>query len=480
MKANQESLAYMLEQSRQKLSTPFAKTQRTLLIVFNCIYLLLGPLYLVAERLTTGHFVPHPLLAYVYLSVALTNGVSAVYNFCVLRGIESFYLANWPIHLRQSAQQDNLFKYISIGSILIMSIFNMTGFGNPSNDSIMTDFAFGHSMIVVTAVLLSRKAAVVWFVIMLLVLVYVVHRTGYSYQYHYLTPTESATYERALAGRRPWAFARQEVLRAAGLKPPQVSRYANTWIIYIFVAFFTAYYYSGLANDMFEVIPAVAEDIKNVIQTSNQQERARELAQKEADERHLLQQQETLRAELNFLRSQLNPHFLFNTLNYLYIKAYDTSEELATVIHKLADIMRYNLRDTVDRVSLKEEIDHLGEFIELHQMRNNYELFINVTVDGPTEQKQIPPFMLIELIENAFKHGKMNQADSPLTIHIAASPERITFYAHNRKNLKKDIKSNHIGLANLQRRLELTYPQKFTFKVTEDADYYSSTLVIFS
>ena len=154
------------------------------------------------------------------------------------------------------------------------------------------------------------------------------------------------------------------------------------------------------------------------------------------------------------------------------------SDELAESILQLSDIMRYSMQDGINRVRLDEEVDYVRRYIDLNRARNPDELFIDFTVEGPIDQKEIPPFLLIGLVENAFKHGKLNEADYPLHLHIQATDTSIRLFASNKKNHKKNVESNRIGLANLHRRLELTYPQRFTFDVRQTDDDFSCELII--
>lgn len=335
----------LLENSRQQLAKPFAKTQRRLLIFLNVTYLLLVPTFLISEKLATGRFVPHPFLGVIYLAVAATNLISALYNYLLLIDKRSVSLLGTTIQVTGSLRSDDTIRWASILSLMGMSFFHMIGFGNPSNDSILTDFALGHSLIVLAAILIGRNASFVWFVIVLGILVYVTLRNGYSYQFNYLTPAESSKYQQALETQQPWALARKAALETNGLNPPKLSRYFNTWLVFILVAFLTAYFFNGITHDMFKIIPTVTEDIKNAIDASSRREIEQEREKNQVEEQRLLFQQEALRAELNFLKSQVNPHFLYNTLNYFYIKAYEHSEELAESIRQLSDIMRYSLKD---------------------------------------------------------------------------------------------------------------------------------------
>lgn len=479
MKNEETGLKDLLESSRQQLTKPFSKTRRKLLLWLNLSYLCLIPVFLISEKLSVGHYVPHPALGWIYALVLLANLVSLVYNFLRLRGWQTIRLLGLQSHINTSRRTDLIIRWVSVLSILIMSFCNMMGLGNPSNDAILTDFALGHSLIVTVAILMSRWASFAWFAIVLGLLVYVAFfQKGYSYQYNYLTPTESARYQQALSEGNPSALARQAELRANGLNPPTVSRYFDTWFVFILGSYLTAYFCMGITLDVFKVIPKVTGDIKEAIEATNRAELNRQRERSQADEQRLLLRQETLSAELKALKAQINPHFLFNTLHYFYVKSQDVDPDLAEGVLKLSEIMRYSMHDDRSRVGLDEEINYLKQFIDLHQLRNPNTLFIDFSVKGPTDQQKIPPFLLNGLIENAFKHGKMNEADHPLIIRIEATPSAIRLFTSNKKNRKKRVESNHIGLTNLNRRLALTYDKNYSFEIDQDEDFFRVQLTI--
>lgn len=479
MRNEEIGLQDLLESSRQKLTKPFARTQRTLLVMLNASYILLTPIFLVMEKLASGHFVPDPILGCVYAGVGLANLASFLYNGLLLLRKQSIVLFNRRLSLSNDKQLDITLRWASLISIMIMSICHMLGIGNPSSDAILTDFALAHSLIVLSAMLLGRQATIVWFVFVLGILVYVsFFQNSYSDRFNYLTPAESSRYESALAQRQSWAVARQQQLKAHSLNPPTISRYFNTWLVFILIAFFTAYFFMSITLDVFNVIPTVTEDIKEAINASKRQELALERERSQAEEQKLQQREQTLQAELRALKSQINPHFLYNTLYHFYIKSSEALPELGEAILKLSAIMRYSMQDDLNLVNLDGEITYMNHFIALHQERYKAKLFIDFTVKGMTAEKMIPSFIFINLVENAFKHGKMNEAEHPLIIRIETTETSISFYSSNRKNQKNRPESNKIGLANLVRRLDLTYEGRYSYTVEQDENQYSCHLII--
>ena len=468
MNQAETQLKQLLERSKEQLTRPFSNVQRRLLYVINITYLILTPTFLISEKLATGSYVPDNRLWFIYGFVWFANLISGVYAFITLKGNQlSIFGRSLDISgLKRGSRTEKALRWLSVVSVMIMSIANMTGVGNPSNDSLLTDFALAHSLVVLAAMILGRTVMWIWSAIVIVILSYITFaQLGYSYRYNYLTPNESSRYEKALSKQEAWALNRQAILKANRLNPPQASRYFNTWSIFIVVASATAYYFAGIARDLFTIIPEVTDDIKDAIE-----------ATKVAEERHLIQQQETLSTELKALKAQVNPHFLYNTLNYFYIRSQDVDPELAESIMKLSEIMRYSMREDFNTVKLSEEINYMEQFISLHQLR--YRLYINFNVTGDIDGKTILPFLYIGLLENAFKHGNMTDSKYPFSIDIKAKKDRIDFYTTNLKNKKKRFESNHIGLTNTRQRLERAY-ENYTFDINQTEDTFSCNLIIY-
>lgn len=166
-------------------------------------------------------------------------------------------------------------------------------------------------------------------------------------------------------------------------------------------------------------------------------------------------------SELNFLKSQTNPHFLFNTLNSIYALARDKSDLTADSVMRLSDILRYMLYETHSAlISIDKEIEIIEEYIELERMRydESLQVIFEKEIDNP-EQK-IPPLLLIHLIENAFKHGAAETINTPLIIiKLSSKANRILFSVKNSTGenpISDDVKDN-IGLTNLRRQLGLLF-----------------------
>lgn len=468
MNQEETQLKQLLERSRQQLTRPFSDVQRRLLSVINITYLVLVLIFLVGEKLATGSYVPDNRLWFVYGLVWLTNLISGVYAYLSLKDSKVAIFGRLLDFstLKRNSRIEQAIRWASVLSLMLMSVANLVGIGNPSTDSLLTDFAMAHSLIVLAAMMLGRTAMLSWSAIVVVILIYVTFgKLGYSYRFHYLTPGESVRYERALEQRQAWALNRQAVLKTNHLIPPQASRYFNIWVIFITVATATAYFFAGVALDIFKIIPEVTDDIKDAIE-----------ATKLAEERRLLQQQESLSTELKALKAQVNPHFLYNTLNYFYIKSQEVDPELAESIIKLSEIMRYSMREDFNTAKLSEEINYMKQFISLHQLR--YPMYIDFSVTGDVDNKKILPFLLIGLVENAFKHGNMTNPNHPFVIRVNVAADRIEFFTSNLKNKKKRVESNHIGLSNMRQRLELSY-ENYTFDIQDTDETFSCNLTIY-
>ncbi|WP_125077741.1 sensor histidine kinase [Rufibacter latericius] len=170
---------------------------------------------------------------------------------------------------------------------------------------------------------------------------------------------------------------------------------------------------------------------------------------------------EKTQAELAFLKSQVNPHFLYNTLNYIYALAYPVSESIAEAVLKLSDMMRYMLHESPDgKVELQKEVDYLRSFIDIFRFRFEDKFFVDFTVMGNLNGQRVASLVLIPFVENAFKHGVVNDPANPVQIQLEVNGKDLLFEVRNRINRQQKDHSTGIGLANIKRRLELLYPNQ--------------------
>jgi two-component system, LytTR family, sensor kinase len=181
--------------------------------------------------------------------------------------------------------------------------------------------------------------------------------------------------------------------------------------------------------------------------------------------------------ELSFLRSQVNPHFLFNSLNNIYSLVYHESDQSLTAIAKLSDLLRYMLYDTNEKVPLQKELDYINKYIELQQMRFEHAVPVQMKVEGSTDRASIPPLLLIPFVENAFKHGDL-KSQQPITVDVSVDDTAIRFHSSNAVGHHQKDASGGIGLENVRRRLELLYPGKHTLQVQKTAAIFNVQLEI--
>ncbi len=189
-------------------------------------------------------------------------------------------------------------------------------------------------------------------------------------------------------------------------------------------------------------------------------------------------EREKLQAELKYLKAQINPHFLFNTLNNLYALTLKKSDDAPEMVLKLSEIMRYMLHDSNERVvTLTAEINYLQNYIGLQQIRQLDRTDIRFTLNQEPNGQLIAPLLLIPFIENSFKHGADGLQPSWIHIDVKLEGTRLEFKVSNSKPVKPHNTVSHgIGLENVRSRLELLYPGKHKLTIDDAADYYLTEL----
>jgi two-component system LytT family sensor kinase len=190
---------------------------------------------------------------------------------------------------------------------------------------------------------------------------------------------------------------------------------------------------------------------------------------------------EKLQAEVNFLRSQVNPHFLFNILNNLYALTLKKSDLAPDVVLKLSEMMEYMLYDSDDAtVLLEKEINYLNTYIDLEKLRLGSDSNIALQVTGDANGKQIAPHLLLPLVENAFKHGISKQTENAwLHGSLNISQSALKMSVENSKPASAhQITKGGIGLDNLRKRLELLYPAKHMLVIADKGSSYIVNLEI--
>ena len=203
----------------------------------------------------------------------------------------------------------------------------------------------------------------------------------------------------------------------------------------------------------------------------------------ESQKRIIVLEKEKKVAELDALKGQVNPHFLFNTLNNLYSLAQQQSGLTAEMILKLSDMMRYVLYDTnSDFVELKDEIRFIENYVNLQKLRTKDPNAVNFTFSDETSNLKIAPLILIHFVENCFKHGLKGDTENAFVeIDVEVRKGRLTFHTKNNVGIVDEIENKSIGgkgLANAQKRLDLIYGEHYQLKINSDTKVFDVHLTI--
>jgi LytS/YehU family sensor histidine kinase len=217
------------------------------------------------------------------------------------------------------------------------------------------------------------------------------------------------------------------------------------------------------------IVLGCATGIRYIIRWNDMQVQIKEKERKDAE------------AELIWLKNQLNPHFLFNTLNNISSLVQIDADTAQESIGQLSDLLRYALYDSNKKeVPLENEIEFMNNYIELMKLRCNDLVQIDVDMPKPSHPILIAPLLFISLIENAFKHGVNNRTKSFIRISLHTDNQQLTFTVEN--SLLPKPETDHvgsgIGIENLKRRLELVYPKRYEYKQESKDDTYRATIMI--
>ncbi len=186
-----------------------------------------------------------------------------------------------------------------------------------------------------------------------------------------------------------------------------------------------------------------------------------------------------LKTEMAFLKSQINPHFFFNTLNSIYILAYQQSVKTADAVMRLSDIMQYMLYESNhEKVPVIKEMDYIRQLIALQELRMTKPLSLQLEVTGAVENWMMSPLIFIPFVENIFKHAVLDDPADPVMMRLEVLEKSLTFYCRNRIHPGLKDSTGGIGLANVRRRLELLYPQHHQLEINHDGSHFGVKLVI--
>lgn len=205
----------------------------------------------------------------------------------------------------------------------------------------------------------------------------------------------------------------------------------------------------------------------------------KEYLKKEKEQQEI--ENKKLNSELVFLKSQINPHFLFNTLNNLYFLVHSGSPKTGDALLKLSDLMRYMLEDTAGRkVDLHKELAYIHNYVDLQRLRMHESVSVDMRVEGNFNNKAIEPLLLIPFIENAFKHGISYHEPSYIDVDLVLDKDTLHFTVRNSIPVAKTEKDSvsGIGLKNVMKRLELLYPGRHQLAIDASSARYSVNLSI--
>ncbi|HTB26096.1 MAG TPA: histidine kinase [Puia sp.] len=196
-----------------------------------------------------------------------------------------------------------------------------------------------------------------------------------------------------------------------------------------------------------------------------------------------LMEKEKVKTELDYLKAQINPHALFNSLNTIYGHIEKSNQVARNTLLQFSELLRYQLYEcTEEKVSLEKEINYINDFISFHRLRKDENLQINFQIEKIKPDLEIAPLMLVVLIENAFKFvSSFPDRENKICICLTTKDSVLHGTFSNTKDSQEpDVgkKTNGIGVANLKRRLELLYPGKFKYTIKNELHFYETTLTI--
>lgn len=192
--------------------------------------------------------------------------------------------------------------------------------------------------------------------------------------------------------------------------------------------------------------------------------------------------EEKRNAELSLLKSQIDPHFFFNTLNNIYSLTSLKSDKAPQTILKLSELMRYNIYESdKDMVLLKDEINYIQNFIDLQKIRLPKNADIDYYVRGNIGERKIEPLLFLPFIENSFKHGVDYANNCSIDIEITIEEKEITLLVINNTMNRKDkiSRESGVGLSNIKQRLELLYKNRYELKISENEKSFMVKLILY-
>lgn len=185
------------------------------------------------------------------------------------------------------------------------------------------------------------------------------------------------------------------------------------------------------------------------------------------------------KAELALYKAQINPHFLFNTLNTLYALVLSGSDKTESAFVKFSGILRYMYSQSgSELIPAERELDYIRQYVDLQKLRLNRHTQVNLAIDMADKQVLIPPMILITFVENVFKYGTSSDTDCTVYIHICVDEDRLLLETENAVMRRREDGNQGIGIVNCRKRLELLYPGRYELRVGESDNQYNTYLTI--
>ena len=191
-------------------------------------------------------------------------------------------------------------------------------------------------------------------------------------------------------------------------------------------------------------------------------------------------EKEKITAELQLLKAQVHPHFLFNTLNNIYSFSLENSPKTPDLILKLSSLLSYMLYDCkAEEVLLEKEIEIMKNYIDLEKERYGNKIEISWDIEGDFKDKYIAPLLMLPFLENAFKHGTSEQLEKPwLSVDMSVKQDVVRCKIANSKNEFVPLSKNGIGIQNVKKRLEFLYPGKHELKMNDEGNFFVVSLLV--
>ncbi|HEX8561931.1 MAG TPA: histidine kinase [Flavobacterium sp.] len=185
--------------------------------------------------------------------------------------------------------------------------------------------------------------------------------------------------------------------------------------------------------------------------------------------------------ELALVKLQLDPHFLFNTINNIDVLILKSPKLASEYLNKLSDILRFMLFETkTDKIALSKEIEYIWKYIALQKIRTSNDNFVGFTINGDTSNKTIPSMLLIPFVENAFKHISNKKMENAITLSLSIDNEKIIFKCENKFSESNTSLAEFNGIGNdlIRKRIALLYPKKHTLRITDQNNIYKVEMVL--